>query len=139
MLSRAVEHAEMKDAAAQLTHLSDERLIAVLETLGRNVSAFSGTPSLAEKFPWFRPVDPLEPAIPGSIAITYPPRPRASLHPRVCSRHSSSSLVDHLPDSFRPGSDLLVVGASPQAYVPKSAVSRHSAGRSSVSAATQRR
>ena len=32
MLSRAVEHAEMKDAAAQLTQLSDERLIAVLET-----------------------------------------------------------------------------------------------------------
>ena len=32
MLSRAVEHAEMKDAAAQLTQLSDERLLDVLET-----------------------------------------------------------------------------------------------------------
>lgn len=32
MLSRAVEHAEMKDAAAQLTQLSDERLLGVLET-----------------------------------------------------------------------------------------------------------
>jgi len=32
VLSRAVEHAEMKDAAAQLTQLSDERLREVLET-----------------------------------------------------------------------------------------------------------
>ena len=32
VLSRAVEHAEMKDAAAQLTQLSDERLLDVLET-----------------------------------------------------------------------------------------------------------
>ena len=32
VLSRAVEHAEMKDAAAQLTQLSDERLLEVLET-----------------------------------------------------------------------------------------------------------
>jgi anaerobic magnesium-protoporphyrin IX monomethyl ester cyclase len=32
ILSRAVEHAEMKDAAAQLTQLSDERLLDVLET-----------------------------------------------------------------------------------------------------------
>ena len=31
-LSRAVEHGEMKDAAAQLTQLSDERLLDVLET-----------------------------------------------------------------------------------------------------------
>src|SRR5918993_311230 len=31
VLSRAVEHAEMKDAAAQLTQLSDERLLDVLE------------------------------------------------------------------------------------------------------------
>ena len=32
MLSRAVEHAEMKDAAAQFTQLSDDRLLDVLET-----------------------------------------------------------------------------------------------------------
>ncbi len=32
VLSRAVEHAEMKDAAAQLTQLSDERLLEVIET-----------------------------------------------------------------------------------------------------------
>jgi len=31
VLSRAVEHAEMKDAAAQLTQLSDELLHSVLE------------------------------------------------------------------------------------------------------------
>jgi hypothetical protein len=31
VLSRAVEHADMKDAAAQLTQLSDERLHDVLE------------------------------------------------------------------------------------------------------------
>jgi radical SAM superfamily enzyme YgiQ (UPF0313 family) len=32
VMSRAVEHAEMKDGAAQLTQLSDERLFEVLET-----------------------------------------------------------------------------------------------------------
>jgi len=58
VLSRAIEHAEMKDAAAQLTHLTDEMLQQVLDTSRKERARIQDAVEQTRELPIFPPSDP---------------------------------------------------------------------------------
>lgn len=52
VVSRLVEHADMKDAAAQLTQVADDMLYNVLKLHGSNAYGFSKPQNGHESFQW---------------------------------------------------------------------------------------
>src|SRR5262245_48410547 len=92
-----------------------------LKPLGRNDCAFNANPSLAENFPWFLPADSLSVrSLLAQLQQPVRPKPRRAFVFVLAVDVAAFPRGDHVPDPFGPLRErLLIVGASPQADVPK--------------------